>query len=89
MVTSEGSIAGQIPKGLPELLMTEHGLLALQKATQLSDKAIELLDNKAKLREAKLRSNNVLSITLGEILHPPLVHGKQSMKIQTRRFSRV
>ena len=37
VITSKGSIAGRIPKRLPELLMTERGLLALQKATQLSE----------------------------------------------------
>ena len=39
VITSEGSIAGRIPKRL-ELLTTERGLPALQKATQLSDEAM-------------------------------------------------
>ena len=52
VITSEGLIAGQIPKRLLELLTTECGLPALQKATQLSDEAIELLDNEATLRGA-------------------------------------
>ena len=30
-------------------------------------------------RSEALWSNNVLSIALGEVLHPPLVHGEQSM----------
>ena len=53
MITSEGSIAGRISKRLPELLTMERGLPALQKATQLSDAAMELLDNEATLRGAK------------------------------------
>ena len=35
---------------LPELLTTERGLPALQMATQLSDKAMELLDDEATLQ---------------------------------------
>ena len=63
----------------------EQGLPALQKATQLSDEAMELLDDKGHtMRSKAFRSDNVLGITLGEVLHPPLVHGKQSMQIQTR-----
>ena len=53
MITSEGSIAGRIPKRLPELLPTERGLPALQKATQLSDEVMELLDDEATIRGAK------------------------------------
>ena len=49
MITSEGSIAGRIPKRLPELITTERGLTALQKATELSDEAMELLDDEATL----------------------------------------
>ena len=89
MITSEGSIAGRIPKRLPEILMTERGLPALQKATQLSDKAMELLDDESTLRGVKHFGASMYSITLNEILHPPLEHGEQSMQIQTSRFSRV
>ncbi len=53
VITSAGSIAGRIPKRLPELLTMERGLPALQKATQLTVKAMELLDNEATLRGAK------------------------------------
>ena len=53
VITSAGSIAGRIPKRLPELLTMERGLPALQKVTQLTDKAMELLDNEATLRGAK------------------------------------
>ena len=53
MITLEGSIAGQIPKQLPELITTERGLTALQKATELSDEAMELLDDEATIRGAK------------------------------------
>ena len=53
VITPKGSIAGQIPKQLPELLMMERGLPALQKATQLSDEVMELLDDEATLRGAK------------------------------------
>ena len=53
VITSEGLIAGQIPKQLPELITMERGLPALQKATQLSDKVMELLDDEATLQRAK------------------------------------
>ena len=53
MITSEGSITGRSSKRLPELLTTERGLPELQKATQLSDEAMELFDDEATLRGAK------------------------------------
>ena len=53
MITLEEALAGRILKILPELLMTERGLPALQRATQLSDEAMELLDDEAALRGAK------------------------------------
>ena len=53
VITPEGSITGRISKRLPELLTTERGLPALQMATQLSDKAMELLDDEATLQGAK------------------------------------
>ena len=49
VITSEGSIAGQIPKQLPELITADRGLAAPQKATELSDEAMELLDDEATL----------------------------------------
>ena len=49
VIISEGLIAVQILKRLPELITTERGLLALQKATQLSDEAMELLNDEATL----------------------------------------
>ena len=53
MITLEEALAGRILKILPELLMMERGLPALQRATQLSDEAMELLDDEAALRGAK------------------------------------
>ena len=44
VLTSDGSIAGQISKWLPEMITMERGLLAMQKATQLTDEVMELLD---------------------------------------------
>ena len=64
VITSEGSIAGRILKRLPRLLTTERGLPALQKATQLSDKAMELLDD-----EATLRGANHFGATMYSVLH--------------------
>ena len=49
MITPKGLIAGLIPKRLPELLTTEQGLQTLQKATQMTDEAMELLYDKATL----------------------------------------
>ena len=63
MITSEGSIAERIPKRLPELLTTERGLLALQKAIQLSDKAMELLDGEATLGGAKHFRTTMYSVS--------------------------
>ena len=45
VITLEGLITGRISKRLPEILTTERGLPALQKATQLSEEAMELLDD--------------------------------------------
>ena len=53
MITSTGSITGQISKRLPELLTTDRGMPALQKATQMEDKAMKLLDDKDTIRGAK------------------------------------
>ena len=53
VIASEGLIAGRISKRLPELITTERGLPALRKATQLSEEAMELLDDKATVRGAK------------------------------------
>ena len=50
VITLEG---GWIPNRLPEIITTERELPALQKATQLSDEAMELLDDKATLQGAK------------------------------------
>ena len=40
-------------KRLPELLTTERGMPALQKATQMTEEAMKLLDDEATLRGAK------------------------------------
>ena len=40
-------------KRLPEIVTTERGLPALRKATELSEEAMELLDDEATLRGAK------------------------------------
>ena len=53
VITSTGSIAGRISKRLPELITTERGIPALQKATQMTDEAMNLLDDEATLRGAK------------------------------------
>ena len=45
VITSTGSIAGQISKRLSEILTTERGMPALQKATQMTDKAMKLLND--------------------------------------------
>ena len=49
VITSTGSIAGQILKRFPGLLTTERGTPALQKATQMTDEAMNLLDDEATL----------------------------------------
>ena len=53
VITSTGSIAGRISKRLPELLTMERGMPALQKATQMTDEAMKLLDDEATLHGAK------------------------------------
>ena len=53
VMTSTGSIAGRISKRLPELLTTERGIPTLQKATQMTDKAMKILDDEATLQGAK------------------------------------
>ena len=53
VITSEGSIAGRTSKRLPEIITTERGLPALRKAVELSEEAMELLDDEATLRGAK------------------------------------
>ena len=53
VITSTGSIAGRILKRLPEIITAERGMTALQKATQMTDEAITLLDDEATLRGAK------------------------------------
>ena len=53
VIISTGSIAGWISKRLPELIMTERGMPALQKATHMTEEAMTLLDNEATLRGAK------------------------------------
>ena len=63
VITAEGSIEGRISKQLPELITMEHGLPALQKATELSDKAMELLDYEAALQGAKLFGATMYSVS--------------------------
>ena len=53
VITSTESIAGRISKRLLGLLTTERGMTVLQKATQMTDKAMKLLDNEATLQGAK------------------------------------
>ena len=53
VITPKASIAGLNSKRLPELLTTERGMPALQKATQMTDEAMELLDDEATLRGVK------------------------------------
>ena len=53
VITSTGSIAGRISKKFLELLTKERGMSALQKTTQMTDKAMKLLDDKATLQGAK------------------------------------
>ena len=47
VITSTGSIAERISKRLPEIIMTERGMTALQKANQMTDEAMILLDDEA------------------------------------------
>ena len=49
VITSTGSIAGWISRRLPELITTKRGMPALQKATEMTDKAMNLLDDKVTL----------------------------------------
>ena len=65
VITSEGSIAGRISKRLPDILTTERGLIALQKATKLSDEAMELLDEEAALRGAKISEQRCIQQRTG------------------------
>ena len=53
VITSTGSTAGWISKRLQKLLMMERGMSALQKATQMTDEAMKLLDDNATLQGAK------------------------------------
>ena len=62
VITSEGSIAGRISKRLPDILTTKRGLPALRKATELSEEAMELLDDEATLRGAKHFGASMYSI---------------------------
>ena len=56
----------------------------------MTDEAMTLLDDEATLQGAKhFWGDNVLSIALGEVLYPPLVHSEQSIQVWSSRISRM
>ena len=63
VITSKRSIVGRISKRLPELLTMERGLPALQKATHMTDEAMELLDDEATLQGAKHFGVTIYSVS--------------------------